>query len=278
MGARRGWVVPATLIALSALASTPAHATEPNSGEITGVVLAKGASATKPLAGVSVCATNEQDQAATLCATSDESGEYLISTLPAGEYTVQFAPPPGSGYLAQYYADADSRSEARPVPVAAGYATTQVNAILQPTTLGGPPLQQERPEVPAPVNVPNTGLTFPMPPALPADSQPAPELAIVLPSPLSRRALSALSARCQNAACQGAIKLLTHKTADGWSKQEVVLGSATFSLEAERLSTIAVRLTRTGRMRLARTHHRLSAYLVVTLRGGATHTTVVSLT
>jgi hypothetical protein len=265
-------------ISVPALANEPGSAAELTFGEITGLVVAKPSSGVRPLAGVSVCATNAADEGATLCATSNESGEYAILELLAGQYAVKFAPPLGSEYLGQYYQAADSRAEAQLVSVAPGYATTEVNAVLQPATLDGPPLQKELPDVPVPVNVPNTKLTFPSGPAPSAGLPAAPELGIPLPSPLSPKALSAMKAHCWNAACQGAIELLTHRTAKGWSKREIVLGSATFSLKAEQLATIAVRLTRAGRERLARARHRrIAAYFVVTVHGSPTHSTPVLL-
>jgi carboxypeptidase family protein len=282
MWSRRGIIIAVTLVSVSAsaLASAPGQAAESTSGEITGVVVGKPASGITPLAGVSVCATNAADEASTPCATTDESGDYSILELPAGDYAVKFAPPLGSEYLGQYFQAANSRGEARLVSVTAGYATTGVDAVLQPTPLTGPPLQKELSPLPIPEQKINREVIFPSPPVSPPSGlRPAPELVIPLVSPLSPKALSAMTAHCWNAACHGTAELLTHDTAKGWSKRAIVLGSATFSLKAEQVTTIAMRLTRAGRERLTRNQHRrIAAHFVVTVHGARTQSTLVLLT
>ena len=84
--------------------------------------------------GIEVCAflAGGGTEAPAGCATTDAGGEYAISELPSGEYDVEFAVPPGSqlDYIAQYYPDKSSFSEAQPVTVGAG-VTSEIDAEMQ---------------------------------------------------------------------------------------------------------------------------------------------------
>ena len=61
-------------------------------------------------------------------------GAYSIVGLPPGDYTVSFFDCYSGRYIGEYYDDAPTRSEATPVPVVSGGATTNINASL---ALGG---------------------------------------------------------------------------------------------------------------------------------------------
>jgi hypothetical protein len=98
-------------------------------GQITGKVTAAAGKAA--IEGIEVCASLsggffEQ------CSSTNASGEYTVSGLDTGEYTVEFYAPYGSGlnYLAQYYDDKPSASEANPVTVTAGSTTAAIDAAL----------------------------------------------------------------------------------------------------------------------------------------------------
>lgn len=63
-------------------------------------------------------------------ATTGPDGTYRINGLPSGEYTVVFAPDPGSGLLQEYYDDAPTPERATPVPVVAGQTTDGIDSAL----------------------------------------------------------------------------------------------------------------------------------------------------
>jgi PKD repeat protein len=83
-----------------------------------------------PLEGVEVCATESGGQQPEQCGSSTAAGEYTIVGLPSGEYTVEFDPRSGA-YLAQYYSDKASPSEAEPVSVTAGAETPSIDAAMR---------------------------------------------------------------------------------------------------------------------------------------------------
>jgi Cellulase (glycosyl hydrolase family 5)/PKD domain/IPT/TIG domain/Carboxypeptidase regulatory-like domain/Putative Ig domain len=87
------------------------------------------ATTSKPVEGIEVCAYNE---VAYQCTSTDATGEYDITGLDAGEYTVDFAVPfeVDANYLTQYYKDKSSYVEATPVVVGAGATVNGINAAL----------------------------------------------------------------------------------------------------------------------------------------------------
>ena len=92
-------------------------------GKITGTVTdAVGKAA---IAEASVCASSSS---ALRCATTNANGEYTITGLPSGEYTVKYS---ASTYASQYYNGGETPSEATPVPVTAGVTSAGINAALQ---------------------------------------------------------------------------------------------------------------------------------------------------
>lgn len=85
-----------------------------------------------PIQGVLVCAF-EGEAGPGGCASTNSSGEYVISGLPSGNgYKVEFeAFGPSAEYQQQFYSDKSSLSEAQPVTVTAPSTTSPINAALQ---------------------------------------------------------------------------------------------------------------------------------------------------
>lgn len=80
-----------------------------------------------PLADIEVCASTVRGESPG-CARTSSSGEYTITGLAAGEYTVSFW---GAGYPTQYYSDTFSSIEAEQVLVSAGNTTGSVDDALR---------------------------------------------------------------------------------------------------------------------------------------------------
>jgi alpha-tubulin suppressor-like RCC1 family protein len=99
-------------------------------GQIAGEVTSASGVA---LEGVDVCAYIRDGALHGRCAQTKANGEYMISGLAGGEYTVEFSPPSEStlDYAAQYYGGKSSPSEAQPVPVTAADTTSEVDAKLE---------------------------------------------------------------------------------------------------------------------------------------------------
>jgi 5-hydroxyisourate hydrolase-like protein (transthyretin family) len=89
-------------------------------GRLTGKVTS--ASSGAPLAKISVCADEVGGtEAFENCTSTEADGEYTISALPTGKYTVEFSVGyEGGNYLTQYYEDKPFSSEAETVSVVAG--------------------------------------------------------------------------------------------------------------------------------------------------------------
>ncbi len=118
--------------------SVTAGSTTPNinaalqaGGQIGGKVTAAASKA--PLGEIEVCASENSGEFFDRCSTSNSSGEYTISALPTGVYTVSFSSSSGP-YPSQYYNNKVSFNEAQPVSVTAGTLTPGINAAMQ---LGG---------------------------------------------------------------------------------------------------------------------------------------------
>ncbi len=98
-------------------------------GSISGRVTA--ASTAAPIGGIVVCAETNYLRAFE-CATTDAGGDYAITTLAAGSYTVVFtAVETGLDYITQYYDASSSRFGATSVGVTTGHATAGINAALE---------------------------------------------------------------------------------------------------------------------------------------------------
>ncbi len=103
-------------------------------GQITGTVT--DAVTKAPLANAEVCANNQSLEFEffaffSRCTDTNSAGQYTFTGLAGGEYKVSFIGP--SGYASQNYNDKSELSEADPVHVTAGSATTGIDAALQPT-------------------------------------------------------------------------------------------------------------------------------------------------
>jgi hypothetical protein len=121
--ARLAWAIP-LLIAVLALA-LPAVGEAAGTGSIEGTVTAEGGGALK---GVEVCA-EEVDEEAFECGTTGNTGTYLISGLPGGEYKVEFWSE--GDYVRQFYNDKPSWETANPVQVMANTTRSGINAVLE---------------------------------------------------------------------------------------------------------------------------------------------------
>jgi len=104
-------------------------------GRITGTVT--DASSKAAIAGVRVCAfTRTPPEYYEQCAKTNSTGEYAVSGLLSGSYSVYFYSPEGSGlnYIAQYYDEEAPNPEGAMVSVAAGSTVSGVDAAM---LLGG---------------------------------------------------------------------------------------------------------------------------------------------
>ncbi len=100
-------------------------------GQVAGTVTSASGGAL--LEGVSVCAYTRDGAFRGRCAQTKADGEYTISGLAGGEYTVEFSPPSKStlNYTPQYYESKSSLSEAKPVPVTVAETTPEIDAKLE---------------------------------------------------------------------------------------------------------------------------------------------------
>jgi hypothetical protein len=95
-------------------------------GTITGTVSAGGG----PVVGeVEVCAKSVLDESTFKCIPLLAGGPYEITELPAGEYKVGFWPT--GNYVTQFWDHGLTWNEATAVPVAAGLATPDIDAVLE---------------------------------------------------------------------------------------------------------------------------------------------------
>src|ERR1039458_5550101 len=119
-------VICACLLALLAMGGGLALAPSADAAEPGGISGTVTASATnEAVAGIEVCAFQSTAPFAEGCKTTNGSGEYTISELPAGSYFVSFFASEGSGlnYIAQNYP--------QEVSVASGTITPHIDAALK---------------------------------------------------------------------------------------------------------------------------------------------------
>jgi hypothetical protein len=113
-----------------------------------------------PLSGVSVCALSSGDEEFGSCAQTNNNGEYAISGLNSGSYTVKFSAinyeyeegfyeeefNGEEEFKTQYYNGKSSGGQANPVSVIAGSATTGIDAsLVEATSALVRPLNTEAP-------------------------------------------------------------------------------------------------------------------------------------
>ncbi|MGN6373169.1 MAG: MSCRAMM family protein [Solirubrobacteraceae bacterium] len=122
-------------VAVAAGSVSRVDATMQPGGQISGKVTA--AEGGQTLAHIGVCALDLTEGEAGECTTTNADGEYTISGLSNGSYTVEFFSEETGpleaveDYVPEYYPDKGIEHEAQPVSVAAGSATTGINAEMQ---------------------------------------------------------------------------------------------------------------------------------------------------
>jgi hypothetical protein len=134
-------IVLVCALALAALALGLGHAPSVEAAAGSGIITGKVTNTSVlPIEGVEVCASEKfsEDSLGLLgifgaCATTNAAGEYTLSGLPRGEYTVEFSSPAESelDYVRQYYNDRSSLSEAGLVAVSEGVTTGEIDAIME---------------------------------------------------------------------------------------------------------------------------------------------------
>ncbi len=100
-------------------------------GRIAGTV----SDGTNPVGGVCIAAENQTNGAQISAITSDESGNYVLRGVPAGDWVVHFFTAGckgayASGYAGEYHDNASSRAGADPITVAANDRITGVDAAM----------------------------------------------------------------------------------------------------------------------------------------------------
>ncbi len=61
---------------------------------------------------------------------TDAAGYYTVTTLPTGNYYLEFVPPYATEYLPEFYNDKSTLAQANPVTATAGMTTTNINVAL----------------------------------------------------------------------------------------------------------------------------------------------------
>jgi hypothetical protein len=104
-----------------------------------------------PLGGIDVCLFGVSASTAQRCVFTDDAGAYRFQGLAAGSYQVGFSLEPdeiggltviggADGYESQYYADADTRAQARAIAVLGPSVTAGIDAALATPALAPSPL------------------------------------------------------------------------------------------------------------------------------------------
>jgi hypothetical protein len=248
-------------------------------GTITGRVTA--ASNGAGLKGVFVCALQSLKEG-TGCALTSASGEYTIRWLPPGAYAIGFA---DEGYTIQYYKEKCAFAEADSVTVTGGSAASAINAVLRTGCGSVPPNPIGRPlEPPPPVSPPAapmaTGETAPL-----KGSVVATPSVVSLSNPtvaVSRNDIASLRLSCHGLVrCHARVTLWVTNTAlkaGRRARRTVLLGNATATIAAGRVTTIKIMLRRAARAMLSARRASVSARITIAeLETGLTSTVLVHL-
>jgi hypothetical protein len=89
------------------------------------------ASSGAPLAGGEACAVTSKGESLLDCAVTNSAGEYALTGLPTGTYTIYFVGPEGSEYVGQIYNDQQTIASADLIPVTTGGVYPGISAALQ---------------------------------------------------------------------------------------------------------------------------------------------------
>ena len=120
------WTVLAVLVAGAIAAAASALALEAEA-DVTGTVTS--AATGEPVADVAVIVSGPSFGSTVTAA--DGTYSFAGQGLAAGEYTVQFAPPSGSGLSGEYWDSQSSFSDATPVDLVAGSTVANIDAALE---------------------------------------------------------------------------------------------------------------------------------------------------
>jgi hypothetical protein len=104
-------------------------------GVITGTVI--DAVSKAAIGEIWVCALQVGGQQPERCTKTDANGDYTISSIKSGEYTVEFYSYPSTRYPVRYYGGEHTLSEAQHVKVSAGVTTSEIDAeLVEPESTG----------------------------------------------------------------------------------------------------------------------------------------------
>jgi sarcosine oxidase gamma subunit len=226
-------------------------------GQIAGRVT--DATSGAPLANAAVCALRKPAEALgdVACATTSAGGEYTISGLAGGSFTVVFF---AEGHVAQAYNGAQRESEATLVAVTPGLLVGGISAALSPA----PPQPPEpTPQGEHPGGAGAGSGAGPKGGSLGS----RPTLSLRSGRVAVSRGAAHLVLSCNSTSrCRGRLAL-TVRIAVGRrhhrSPRLVLLGAARFSIAPRREATVAVVLDRIGRMLLQASHGSLAVHLSV---------------
>ena len=113
-------------VAPGATATTVNQALTPLSGHITGTVTAAG----NPVANERVVLLSADGSSTQNATTTDSSGFYTLTDVPAGAHEVQFEPDAGQNFVPQYYNGKSGYASADTVSVTSNTTTPNINAAL----------------------------------------------------------------------------------------------------------------------------------------------------
>jgi hypothetical protein len=253
---------------------------------ITGRVTAAATGAA--LARIEVCAVSIVTGNKQNCRGTNVSGEYVLSQLPAGEYTIEFGGTLGydenRGYALEYYGGKATLSESSLLSVTPGMTLSGIDAAMHEIEEEPPPVSE------APLSA-----------GLVAATPVLTKTPVVIQTPVvtimgSKLVVSGDSApvrvACSQTTCQGSIELVVQTAArrgegrrhqdksalarNGRDRKTVVLATGSFSLAEGHSGSVLLHLTTVGRRRLADAKRQLlTARLVLSVKGGGTVSRVV---